>query len=106
MISDLKDEAQDFMSKQESIKIGPKGARVSQSVENTHRKQALDQEEYRVVGKEFLSGLFKDEDDSLSQIVIDKVGAPALSSWVPNSAKKLMNKKPKKMQSPGKKRKR
>ena len=102
MISDLKDEAQDFMSKQESIKIEPKGARVSQSVENTHRKQALDQEEYRVVGKEFLSGLFKDEDE---QIVIDKVGAPALSSWVPNSAKKLMNKKPKKMQSPGKKRK-
>jgi hypothetical protein len=63
MISDLKDEAQDFMSKQESIRIGTKGARVSQSVENTHRKQALDEEEHRVIGREFLSGLFKDEDE-------------------------------------------
>ena len=38
MISDLKDEAQDFMSKQDSIKIGSKGPRISSSVENTQRK--------------------------------------------------------------------
>ena len=29
MISDLKDEAQDFMSKQDSIKLGSKGPRIS-----------------------------------------------------------------------------
>ena len=42
MISDLKDEAQSFMSKQECIKIGTKGPRVSQSVENTQRKMTYD----------------------------------------------------------------
>lgn len=93
MISDLKDEAQDFMSRQESIRTGPKGARASQSVENTHRKMTFDEEENkREVGKEFLSGLFKDEDE---QIAMDKM---------PNSASKQIQKKQKK-DSTGKKRK-
>ena len=53
-----------------------------------------------MVGREFLSGLFKDEDEPIN---IGKMGTQNLSSYIPNSAKKLVNKKQKKVQSPGKK---
>ena len=105
MISDLKDEAQDFMQKQESARIfssrtGAQGVRA-QSAENTQRKYTLDAEDNQGI----LAGLFKEEDEQVKMDKqINKSGNHALNQSTPGTGGKLMHKKSKKVRSPGKKR--